>query len=119
MRASEDAQVPDFEGMTNGPPGESILFLEANFTGVAEDRCILAWIHFADVRQFPSGAREPAGPSGDVQRIGNNREQRLRERGCGGNRWIDGECVSRFGRPVVLDVEYDGTSWARLWSTEQ
>jgi hypothetical protein len=41
-KASEDAQLPDFEGMTNGPPSQSILFCEANFTSVAEDRCILA-----------------------------------------------------------------------------
>jgi hypothetical protein len=60
--------------MTTGPRQESIFVREADFAGVTEYRRVPAQVDFTDVGKVSASAREPAGTSGNVQRIGENGE---------------------------------------------
>jgi hypothetical protein len=60
--------------MTTGTRQESIFVREADFAGVTEYRRVSAQVDFTDVGKVSASAGEPAGTSGNVQRIGENGE---------------------------------------------
>ena len=86
---------------------------EADFARVAEcgpgDQ-----VGFSNTGEIASCASESARPAHDMRWVADDGESSLREGKSGSDGFIEVDIVPGFRDPVMLDVEYDGTTRAGL-----
>src|ERR1700674_6008905 len=79
---------------------------EKNLPGVAQYDLTAVQVDFPDVVEISSYLSELDGPAREVYGVADDGVQAGGYGPRGGGRLIKGERVSRFGDPVVLDMEY-------------
>src|SRR6266403_3407592 len=77
-----------------------------NLTGVAQYDLSAVQVDFSDAGRISRYSGELAGPAREVYGVADDGVQTRGHGSRGGGRLIKGKRVSRFGDPVVLDMEY-------------
>src|SRR3977135_4238345 len=84
----------------------SIVVRRTNLTGVAQYDLSAVQVDFSDAGHISGYSGERAGRAREVYGVGDDGVQTRGYGSRGGGRLIKGKRVSRFGDPVVLDMEY-------------
>src|SRR5882757_6739334 len=102
-----DAHLPPFP---SGDAGLGLLFRRTNLPGVAKYDLSTIKVDFPDAGEIPNRVGEFAGAAREVNRVGDDGIQAGGYCCSGSCCRIKGKRISRFGDPVMLDMEYQVVS---------
>src|SRR6266550_6534602 len=91
-----------------------VLFRETDLAAIPERRSLRAQIHFTDECEIARRPGEFASATGNVRRVGDDREKRLRERSGRRHGRIEEDRISRFRDPMMLDMKHYRAACTRL-----